>query len=309
MPTFRDLDVRHLEALVAVAEERTFGRAAARLGFTQSAVSQQVASLERLVEMPLFDRPKGPRPAELTPAGELLLEHARAVLARIDLAADDLDQLRTGAHGRLVVGTFQSVSAKLLPEIVGRLRADRPDLEIQLFEADDDKSLARRLLDNELDLTFLIDDEHEAGIDATFLALDPYVLLRRAHRSGPAGPQPMSGLDGAPLIGQPVGSLCQELVDRALATHRVSPKWVFRSMDNGAVQAMVRSGMGQAVMPYLAVEPDDPEIEVVDLDPPMPPRRITVARRAGRTLHPAADDFVRHARDVCAERVAERIAV
>lgn len=79
-------------------------------------------------------------------------------------------------------------------------------------------------------------------------------------------------------------------------------------MDNGAVQAMARSGMGRAVMPYLAVEADDPGIDIVDLDPPIPERRIALARRAGRTLHPAADDFIRHAGDVCTERVAEQLA-
>ena len=78
----RDLELRHLAALDAVATEGTFGRAALRLGYTQSAVSQQIAALERLVGAALFDRPGGPRPVELTPLGDLLLEHALARLAR-----------------------------------------------------------------------------------------------------------------------------------------------------------------------------------------------------------------------------------
>ena len=308
MRPFGDLDIRHLQALEAVAEEGTFGRAADRLGFTQSAVSQQIAALERLTDVALFDRPKGPRRAELTPAGELLLGHARSVLARLDLAADELDQLRRGTHGRLVIGTFQSVSAKVLPEVVGRLRGERPDLEIRLDEVDDPNVLLGRLLRNELDLTFLVDDDPGPGLDITFLALDPYVLVTRAG-TGPRGPELIATLHGAPLIGQPERNVCQVLIERSLTDHGVAPQWVFRSVDNGAVQAMVRAGMGQAVMPYLAVEADDPGIDVVHLDPPIPARRIVLARRAGRTLHPAADDFIRHARDVCAERVAEQPVV
>ena len=65
----RDIEIRHLTALAAVAAERSFGRAAERLGFTQSAVSQQIAALERVVGEPVFDRPGGPRPVELTPVG------------------------------------------------------------------------------------------------------------------------------------------------------------------------------------------------------------------------------------------------
>ena len=80
----RDLELRHLAALVAVADEGSFARAATALGFTQSAVSQQIAALEKVVGLPVFDRPKGPRPAELTPAGRLLLTHARRTLAGID---------------------------------------------------------------------------------------------------------------------------------------------------------------------------------------------------------------------------------
>jgi DNA-binding transcriptional LysR family regulator len=308
MSGLRDADARHLEALVAVADLGTFGRAASQLGFSQSAVSQQIAALERLVGVVLFDRPKGPRPPELTPAGALLLEHARAVLARLDAASEELERLRLGDHGRLVIGAFQSVSAKVLPAVVGRLRHDRPDLEIRLFEADDNAALGDGVVDGSLDLAFLVDDEDDPRLDKTFLTHDPYVLLV------PAGSEPsgrrvaIETLDGAAMIGQPEANVCQMLIDRALRVNHVQPTWVFRSVDNGAVQAMVRSGMGQALVSYLACDPDDPQVDVVEVEPPIPPRRIVLARRPGRTLHPAADEFERHAREVCAERLADRPA-
>jgi DNA-binding transcriptional LysR family regulator len=234
-----------------------------------------------------------------------VLEHARAVLALLDLAGEELERLSHGDHGRLVVGTFQSASAKLLPEVVGRVRRDRPELEIRLFEADDNEQLQRGVRDNELDLAFLVDDSDDPGLQKTFLTYDPYVLLTPAGRGPSEGRTAIAALEGTPMIGQPEANVCQMLIDRALADHHVQPTWVFRSVDNGAVQAMVRSGMGQALMPYLACDPDDPLVDLVEVDPPIPPRRIVLIRRAGRTLHPAADDFVRHAQEVCAERLAE----
>src|SRR5215210_5465580 len=103
------VELRHLAALQAIAAEGTFGRAAQRLGYTQSAVSQQIATLERLVGQRLVERPGGPRPVSLTEAGRLLLRHAAAIVARLEAARADLEALGAGAAGSLRVGTYQSV--------------------------------------------------------------------------------------------------------------------------------------------------------------------------------------------------------
>ena len=137
MQQLRDLELRHLAALDAVATEGTFGRAAVRLGYTQSAVSQQIAALERLVGGALFDRPGGPRPVELTPLGKLVLGHARDIIARVDATGDAVSRFLAGEVGRIDIGTFQSVSNVLLPAIVQRLRSDYPNVDIRLFEDDD----------------------------------------------------------------------------------------------------------------------------------------------------------------------------
>ena len=103
-----------------------------------------------------------------------------------------------------------------------------------------------------------------------------------------------------PLVGEYFSS-CQAGIDRALRAVGVEPTYVFRTNDNGAVQAMVRVGVGVAVLPVLAVDTTDPEVVAQQLDPPIPPRRITLVRRTGRTLPPAADRFVELAVEVCAE--------
>ena len=77
------IELRHFLALEAVAREGSFGKAALKLGYTQSAVSQQIAALERIVGQRLIERPGGPKPVSLTEAGTLLLRHANAITARI----------------------------------------------------------------------------------------------------------------------------------------------------------------------------------------------------------------------------------
>src|SRR2546426_8472147 len=107
------VELRHLIALEAVAREGSFGRAAISLGYTQSAVSQQIATLERIVGERLLERPGGPRPVSLTEAGELLLPHAAAIVARLKAAQADLHALRAGEAGTLRAGAFQSVGARV----------------------------------------------------------------------------------------------------------------------------------------------------------------------------------------------------
>ncbi|HEU5084473.1 MAG TPA: LysR family transcriptional regulator [Acidimicrobiales bacterium] len=298
MPSIRDVELRHLAALVAVADEGSFARAATVLGFTQSAVSQQIAALEKAVGLPVFDRPKGPRPAELTPAGELLLGHARELLGRVETIGAELDRLRRGITGRLVIGTFQSVSAKILPPLVGRMRAEVPEVDIGLFETDDQMQLVDGILSDELDFAFTV-DANDPRIHSELLGYDPFVVLARAGElPGPVATPP--DISDHPLIGQPGGNVCQLLVEQRLADAGVRAEYVFRSQDNGAVQGMVRSGMGRAVMPLLAIDPDDPGIDVLPLDPPIAPRTIQLTRRVGRSLPPAADRFAELAREVSA---------
>src|SRR5438094_8574919 len=112
------VELRHFAALEAVARTRSFGRAARELGYTQSAVSQQIAQLERVVGQKLFHRPGGPRRVEPTEAGLLLLRHADAIVARLDAARADMAALGEGAGGTLRVGGFQRVGANPTPAAV-----------------------------------------------------------------------------------------------------------------------------------------------------------------------------------------------
>jgi DNA-binding transcriptional LysR family regulator len=285
-----DLDLRHLLALEAVAAEGTFGRAAARLGYTQSAVSQQIAALERLLGGAVFDRPGGPRRVELTPLGEVVLDHARSVLARVDAALEDIERFRAGTAGRVDVGTFQSVSTGLLPAVVQRIRAARPAVEIRLFESDADDELHEQLDSGLLDLCFLVGEVDPARFDSVVLLTDPFVLVARPGEFEP-GPVSIPSLEGRPFIGQQYTSSCQRLNEAGLAAGGLEPQYVFRTNDNTAVAAMVDAGMGVAVLPLLCVDPASTRVRVHPLDPPIPDRVISLAWRRDRTLSPIAEEF------------------
>ena len=291
----RDLELRHLVALDAVATEGTFGKAAVRLGYTQSAVSQQIAALERLVGGPVFDRPGGPRPVELTPLGKVVLGQARDVITRVEGIGDAVERFVAGDVGRLDIGTFQSVSNVLLPAMVRQLRREHPRVDIRLFEQEDHDAGAQAVLAGELDLAFTIG--HRSGnLESILLLDDPFVLVAPRGEL-PDGPFPTRQLGDVALVGYPVGP-CQDEVEAGLRAHGAAPTFVFRTLDNGALMAMVRAGMGWAVMPLLAVDARDDAVDARFLAPEIPPRKICLVWRRDRTLSPIAARMLDLAREV-----------
>src|SRR5215217_4557763 len=291
----RDLELKHLIALDAVAREGTFGKAATRLGYTQSAVSQQIAALERLVGGPVFDRPGGPRPVELTPLGKVVLGHARDIIARLDATGEAVERFLAGTVGRIDIGTFQSVSNVLLPAMVRQLRLEHADVDIRLFEEEDNDAGAQGVLAGELDIAFTIG--HRSGdLESMLLLDDPFVLVApRGELSD--GHYPTSELDDLPLVGYPPSS-CQLDIENGLRAVGASPTFVFRTYDNGAQMAMVRAGMGWAVMPLLAVDTRDKGVDVRFLSPELPPRQICLVWRRDRTLSPVASRMIELAAEV-----------
>ena len=286
-----DVRLPQLLALRAVAEEGSFIGAADILMRSQAAISQQIAALERSVGQPLFDRPGGPRPVVLTPAGRLLLRHAQAILDRIAVADQELADLASGIAGRLACGTFQSVSVRLLPQIVREVRAKAPNLAISLVEHTSNEALIDLLVTGEIDVTFLEGEITDSRLRTTAIGTDPFVVVLPAddpHAQAPA--YPSSALASAPLIGEHDCST-QRRIDAGLRALGITPRYAFRSGDNGAMQGMVRAGLGPAVMPQLAIDANDPGIVVRPLDPPIPPRLIVLATHKGATPLPAEQMF------------------
>jgi DNA-binding transcriptional LysR family regulator len=292
------IELRHLLALEAVAREGSFGKAATSLGYTQSAVSQQIAMLERIVGQRLVERPGGPRPVSLTEAGRLLLTHAEAIAARLAAAQADLTALGDGEAGMLRVGVFQSVGQRILPEVMRRFMEAWPKVDVALTESADDTVLLGLVERGELDLTFSDLPLVEGPFESVELLRDPYVLVvpadsELAARGSAPSLREIAELD---LIGH---KHCRTLA-RLEAVFRQPLDYVFQSDHNQTVQALVAAGVGVALVPGLTMDPQDEATVLLDLQK-VPARAIAVAWHRDRYRTPAARSFVATAQEVSAE--------
>ena len=299
------VELRHLAALQAVAEEGSFGRAAHRLGYTQSAVSQQIATLERIVGERLVERPGGPRPVTLTEAGVLLLRHAESIVARLQAAQADLAALSSGAAGTLRVGTFQSVGRKVLPTVMRRFHRTWPDVEIELRESHSDLELASSVERGELDLSFVQLPIENPALETIELLRDPYVLIAPVDSPLAARDRPptLREIAEQPLLGFRECRSTEILADQLRTTGR-EPRFAFRSDDNGIVQGLAAAGIGVAVVPLLTVDENDDTISIVRLGPRVAPRIVGIAWHRDRYHSAAARAFVETARTTADETIA-----
>jgi DNA-binding transcriptional LysR family regulator len=289
------IDLRHLAALEAVARTRSFGRAARELGYTQSAVSQQIAQLERIVGQRLFHRPGGPRRVEPTEAGLLLLGHADAIVARLDAARADMAALAAGAAGTLRVGIYQSVGARLLPALVRRFREQWPLVGVRVREESSAADLLRLLEHGELDLTFADLPLRDGPFEWAEVLQDPYVLLVSARSE-------LAQLDAAPPLREVaklplIGRRTTDEPERFLAGRVPQLNVVFRTDDNGTLGALVAEDLGAAIEPRLVVDPRDRAVKRLPFGSRSPPRTLVLAWHRDRYRSPAAEAFVELARE------------
>jgi molybdate transport repressor ModE-like protein len=299
------IELRHFLALEAVSREGSFGKAATALGYTQSAVSQQIAALERIVGQRLVERPGGPKPVTLTEAGRLLLTHADAIAARVAAAQADLTALGEGQAGTLSVGVFQSVGQRILPELMRRYLRSWPQVKVSLTESANDEELLTQVERGDLDLTFSDLPLTEGPFDSVELLRDPYVLVVAADspladRDTPITIREVAELD---LIGHKHCRTMKQLE----ANVRRPLHFVFRSDHNQTVQALVASGVGSALVPRLTMDPEDETTTLIEL-PKLPPRLIALAWHRDRYRTPAARAFVETAQEVTAELELEAVA-
>jgi DNA-binding transcriptional LysR family regulator len=286
------LELRYLVALTTVAHEGSFGRAADRLGYTQSAVSQQIAALERGVGLRLVERPGGRRPLKLTEAGERLARHAENIVSSVQLASADMASLADGRAGRLRVGAYESIGVTLLPPIVRRLTDAWPELELEAVESGDDRELLDLLAAGELDLCFTVIPLADERFETLELRRDSYCLMVPADSALAARSEiRLEELASLPLVSFRTCK-SERHVEAYLASQGVELEPFFRSDDNAVLQAMVAEGSGSALLPRLAVDEADPRVAVIDLDGQVPPRALALAWRRGRDLSPAARHFV-----------------
>jgi molybdate transport repressor ModE-like protein len=302
------LELRHLLTLDAIAREGSFWAAAEALDCSQSAVSQQVAMLERIVGHRLIERWRGRREVAVTEAGRLLLTHTDAIVARLRAARADFAAYDEGAAGVLRVGSYQSVGQRIVPTLLREFGAAWPQVEVRLEERVEDGVLLDLVERGELDLTFGIQPLRPGPFETVELLRDPFVVVVPAGSPiGAERPFRVRDLRGEPVVGF---RSCHSQVEHEQFLRergmepRVEPRVVFRSDDNGTVQAAVAAGLGIAIAPLLALDLRDQGIRVLRTDD-MPWRTLLLAWHRDRYRSPASRAFEETALGVCANLTTE----
>ena len=299
------LDVRRLKVLREVAAKGSFSAAAEALSFTQSAVSQHVAALERETGTQLVER--GARGVRLTDAGRALVSHADAIFSRIDAAEDELAAIAGLKGGRLRLACFQSAGATMVPRAVAEFHERHPKVELGMIEAEPEQA-REHLASGEIDLALVYDFEpipasFDGDLALTHLIDDPYdVLLPQGHRLAGRRSLSLADLSDDPWIAATSDSGCRSITERACQEHGFAPRIAFECDETLAAQALVAADVGVTILPRLALNAIHPEVVVRRLNRnSQVVRRVWAAREEGAYHSPASEAMVQILLDVAQE--------
>ncbi len=274
------LNVQRLRVLREVAHRGSFSTAADSLSYTQSAVSQAVARLEAETGVTLLERDRGGvRP---TASGAALLEHADAILARIEAAEDDLAAIAQVRGGRLRMASFPTAGATLMPLAIATFSAAHPDVALSLAEGEPEE-IAPRLRAGELDLALLfefrgVSEKLGARLRRINLLEDPmYLALPNGHRLADAPRVRLADLSGENWVQTSAESPCARHVVRSCHAAGFEPAVSFESDDYQTVQGLVAAGVGVALIPELALSSVRDDVFIRALHPKGPVRRVVAA--------------------------------
>lgn len=295
------LDVRRMRVFREVAQRGSFSAAANALSFTQSAVSQQVAALEREAGATLLER--GPRGVRLTEAGRALVSHADAILARIEDAEAELAAIAGLRGGRLRLASFQSAGATLLPRAVAEFHQRHPEIELGMVEAEPEEACAR-LAGGEIDMALVYDYEPLPGmlgaeLELTHLIDDRYdLILPKDHPLAERRTLKLADLAEEAWIASTDRCGCRQITERACLDAGFQPRVAFEADETMAAQALVAAGVGLTLLPQLAMTPLHPAVIGRSLGRGAPVRRIWAAQLAEGYVSPAAAAMLQILRDV-----------
>jgi DNA-binding transcriptional LysR family regulator len=283
------LNVGRLRVLTEVARRGSFSGAADALSYTQSAVSQQVATLEAEAGMTLLERQA--RGVRLTAAGQALVEHAEGILARLEAAEEELSAIAGLRAGKLRMASFPTAGATLMPLAIATFRSSYPDIELTLAEGEPEE-IAPRLRAGEFDLALLFEfDEPEDGMEGVTrveLLQDPmYLALPREHPLARKEGLRLEDLHAEAWVQTSRESPCARHVVRSCHAAGFEPNVAFESDDYQTVQGLVAAGVGVALIPELALSVVREDIAIRSLSPSPPIREVIAAAPADARLSPA----------------------
>ena len=278
-----------LRVFVCVAEQGSFSGAAAELGMSQSSLSESVRSLEKALDVSLFQRqPQGIR---LTDAGETVLEHAHRTVQ----AADDLERSLTGdqLRGKLRLAAYRSMGTYILPPVLARFQQLHPEVRAGVIVVGSDTQAQQLILRGEVDA--VLGALPLAGPLLSWPLLhDPYVVLAPAGR----GPKPfaLAELEHTPLLLPPQGDSCCVRVLKYLESQQVNLHSVQYINEDSVVLGMVQHGLGVGITAVLAAQPMLPGVQVLSLPTPLE-RTLGLSVLATRASLPLLRSFVEVARE------------
>lgn len=280
------LDVRRLRVLVEVARRGSLSGAAEALSYTPSAISQQIAALERETGVTLVERRA--RGVALTDAGRVLVDHAEHVFAALDAAEAALAEHTAMRSGQLRFASFATASATIVPRAVDAFRARYPNVDVRVEQATSAEGVSR-LRAGRLDVVLTVDQEPGPGVEITELFKDPYrVALHRSHRLAVTPQLQLAELAGERWIDVPPEGAAATVLARAYSHTGVKLRVAYESDDYTAIHELVGAGLGVALLPDLALFPANDDVVVRPLGPDGPFRRIQAATRPAALRSPAA---------------------
>lgn len=280
------LDVRRLRLLRDLAHLGTIAAVAQAHTYTPSAVSQQLAALEREAGVPLLTR-SGRRVA-LTPAATVLVQHAEDVLAALERATAALTAAHAGPSGSLRIGAFPTAARTLLPAALVTLGRDHPQLDLMVTELDP-VAVPNALRERRLDVALMHDYdvvpvEPDPAVDAEPLLDETVYLAVPATGEEPVVRDPVGeSRHAAWIVGSP-GTLCHTVALQACRAAGFTPRIRHHADDFVTILALVAAGQGVALVPQLAAAQTP---SGVDLIPLSIRRRTSIAYRKGGAAHPA----------------------
>ncbi len=287
------MTLTELRYVVAVAEERHFGRAAERCFVSQPSLSASVKNLEEELGVRLFER--GKRGVLLTEAGEQIVAQARRALeeaARVKLLAR---QGRDPLKGVLRLGIIHTVAPYLLPDLVGALRRAAPEMPLDV-EENLTANLDRMLRAGELDAVVLALPHEAPGMETVPLYEEEFRVLAPArHALARMRSIEVNKLDAGELLLLPVGHCFRDQVLEACPEFSRPPEPGRQGNSLETLRSMVASGLGVTVLPATALTPRhaNPLVKPVPFSPPRPTRRIALAWRRGFHRAPALELLAR----------------
>ncbi|HUN30441.1 MAG TPA: LysR family transcriptional regulator [Trebonia sp.] len=277
------LDMRRLRILHAVSAHGSVTAAAAALGYSAPAISQQLAALEREVGMRLTER--SGRGITLTPAAGILVAHTDAVLAQLEAAEADLAALGDQAAGLVTLAAFPSAAAGIVAAAWPALARRAPHVEISLTEMEPEESLPA-VAGGQADVAVAHEyDVLPRPLDPLFerreLLRDPVLIAAPAAALPASGPVGLGSLAGQPFLVPRASTSCAEMVQRACARAGFVPRVAARASDFRLLLALVAAGAGVALIPRLAASDVPPGVRLADPAEPVTRQVFTVSRRGG----------------------------